>query len=59
MKAMWDDFLYDLEGASDKEYVVNQYSKNLNDDLVDIEDAIKELEIKKALKMFEELRGYV
>lgn len=59
MKAMWDDFLNDLEGVSNKEYMVNQYSKNLNDDLADIEDAIKGLDIKKALAMLEELRRYV
>lgn len=59
MKAMWDDFLCDIESVSDKEHVVNQYSKNLNNDLADIEDAIKGLDIEKALAMLEELRRCV
>ena len=59
MTPMWVDFLCDLENAPDREYVVKQFSKNLNDDLEDIEDTIKELDIKKALRMLEELRRYV
>ena len=59
MKPMWVDFLYDLESAPDSEFVVKQFSKNINEDLEDIEDAIKALEIEKALKLLEEMRGYV
>ena len=56
MKPMWVDFLYDLENTPDKEYVVKGFSENLNDNLEDIEYAIRGMDLNKALKMLQELR---
>ena len=56
MKPMWVDFLCDLENAPNKGFVVNQFSKNLNEGLMDVQDAIKGSDLKKALELLEEMR---
>lgn len=58
MKPFWDDLFYDLENSAfDKEGFASSAGKTIRDDLMRIEDAIKQHDGKKALALIEEFKG--
>ena len=58
--AFWDNMLYDLleNDKGTKEYIMAEYGESIREEFEAIADAIKDLDLKKALKLIEESITY-